>query len=48
MVEEGLLEKSEAIARVDAGSLEQLLHPAIDPQADATSLTRGLPASPRP
>jgi pyruvate,orthophosphate dikinase len=32
--------------RVDPNSLDQLLHPTVDPQAEATQLTVGLPASP--
>ena len=33
-VEEGLLTKEEAIATIDAGSLDALLHPTFDPKAD--------------
>ena len=33
MVEEGLLTREEAVARVDPGQLDQLLHPMIDPDA---------------
>jgi len=46
MAEEGLITKDEAILRVDAASLDQLLHPTLDKSADKTLLTRGLPASP--
>ena len=46
MVEEGLIDKREAIRRVDPGQLEQLLHPMIDPDVDATPIAKGLPASP--
>ena len=46
MVEEKLITSDEAVLRVDAGALDQLLHPGIDPDADATPLTTGLPASP--
>jgi pyruvate,orthophosphate dikinase len=46
MVKEGLISKEEAVARVDAGSLDQLLHPTIDPKAPKKLLARGLGASP--
>ncbi|MES2753228.1 MAG: pyruvate, phosphate dikinase [Pseudomonadota bacterium] len=46
MANEGLITRDEAIARVDAGALEQLLHPTLDPNARRDVLTRGLPASP--
>ena len=45
MVEEGHNQK-EAISRVDPESLDQLLHPTLDPNATRDLLTRGLPASP--
>ena len=37
--------KKEALFRINAESLEQLLHPTLDPNAK-TLLTKGLPASP--
>ena len=43
---EGLITKEEAITRVDPASLDQLLHPTLDPNAPRNVLTRGLPASP--
>ncbi|RJP79762.1 MAG: pyruvate, phosphate dikinase [Candidatus Zixiibacteriota bacterium] len=46
MVSEGLISKEEALLRVEPGSLDQLLHPTIDPKAQVKVLTRGLPASP--
>ncbi|MCK6452419.1 MAG: pyruvate, phosphate dikinase, partial [Alphaproteobacteria bacterium] len=46
MVREGLIDKKTAIQRVDPASLEQLLHPTLDPKAPRTVLARGLPASP--
>jgi pyruvate,orthophosphate dikinase len=46
MVREGLIGKPEAIARIEPHSLDQLLHPTLDPDASRTFLTRGLPASP--
>lgn len=46
MANEGLIERGEAIRRVDADSLERLLHPTLDPDAPRTVLARGLAASP--
>ena len=46
MVQEGLLTQEEAIARIDPLSLDQLLHPTIDPSAARNILASGLPASP--
>ena len=46
MAAEGLIGEDEAILRVDAASLDQLLHPTLDPKAEAEVLARGLPASP--
>jgi pyruvate, orthophosphate dikinase len=46
MVEEGLITKEEAVARIDPGQLDQLLHPMIDPQADFEAAAKGLNASP--
>lgn len=46
LVEEGLISKDEAIARIDPASLDQLLHPAIDPKAERNVIASGLPASP--
>ena len=31
MVEEGLITREDAVARIDPGQLDQLLHPMIDP-----------------
>ncbi|HWV84918.1 MAG TPA: pyruvate, phosphate dikinase [Capillimicrobium sp.] len=45
-VEEGLLTKAEAIATIDAGKLDALLHPTFDPDADYAELARGVAASP--
>jgi len=45
-VKEGLISEDEAVLRVDAGSLDQLLHPALDPKAPKKQLARGLAASP--
>jgi pyruvate,orthophosphate dikinase len=46
MVEEGLIDRATAVARVDPDQLNQLLHPTVDPKADVDVLTTGLPASP--
>ncbi|MBL6952662.1 MAG: pyruvate, phosphate dikinase [Alphaproteobacteria bacterium] len=46
MANEGLLSRQEAIHRVDPDSLDQLLHPTLDPDAARRVMTRGLPASP--
>ncbi|HEV7388687.1 MAG TPA: pyruvate, phosphate dikinase [Gemmatimonadaceae bacterium] len=46
MVSEGLIDQVEAVRRVPAGHLDQLLHPIIDPSIRATPLCQGLPASP--
>jgi pyruvate,orthophosphate dikinase len=46
MVDEGLITRHDAIRRVNASQLDQLLHPVIDPSARATPLAVGLPASP--
>src|SRR5918997_5398263 len=46
MAEEGLISREEAVARVDPASLDQLLHPRIDPEAEPEVLAKGLPASP--
>jgi pyruvate, orthophosphate dikinase len=46
MAEEGLISQAEALLRVEPASLDQLLHPRIDPTADLDILARGLPASP--
>src|SRR2546430_10838353 len=46
MVAEGIIDKREAVLRVPAGELDQLLHPIIDPSVRAKPLCIGLPASP--
>lgn len=46
MVGEGLITKEEAIKRVDPASLDQLLHPTLDPKAQRNIIAKGLPASP--
>jgi pyruvate,orthophosphate dikinase len=46
MVEEGLITREEAVARIDPEALDQLLHPRIDPDAKLKAAARGLNASP--
>ncbi|MEO3430979.1 pyruvate, phosphate dikinase [Pelagibius sp. CAU 1746] len=46
MVGEGLITEAEAIQRLDPNSLDQLLHPTLDPKAERKVIARGLPASP--
>jgi pyruvate,orthophosphate dikinase len=46
MVHEKLINKEEALMRIDPKQLDQLLHPSIDPNAKYDVFVRGLPASP--
>ncbi len=46
MANEGLISRDEAVARIDPASLDQLLHPTIDPKAERHIVASGLPASP--
>lgn len=46
MAGEGLITKEEAVTRIDPASLDQLLHPTIDPSAERDVIGLGLPASP--
>lgn len=46
MAAEGLISKDEAVTRIDPASLDQLLHPTIDPKAERNVIAIGLPASP--
>jgi pyruvate,orthophosphate dikinase len=46
MVEEGIINKEEAILRVEPNQLNQLLHRRIDPKAKVEVIAKGLPASP--
>lgn len=46
MIDEKLITEEEAILRLDPASLDQLLHPTLDPKAVKTVLAKGLPASP--
>jgi pyruvate,orthophosphate dikinase len=46
LANEKLITKDEAVMRVDPASLDQLLHPTIDPKAERQVIATGLPASP--
>jgi pyruvate, orthophosphate dikinase len=46
LVEEGVIDRNEAVRRIEPNSLDQLLHPMLDPSAKTTVLAHGLPASP--
>ena len=43
---EGVISRDEAISRVDPSALDQLLHPALDPNGVRHVVATGLPASP--
>jgi pyruvate,orthophosphate dikinase len=46
LANEGLISRNDAVLRVDPLSLDQLLHPTIDPRAHRRVIVTGLPASP--
>ena len=46
MANAGLITRDEAILRIDPASLDQLLHPTLDPDAKRDVIATGLPASP--
>src|SRR6202795_1946183 len=46
LANEKLITREEAVARIEPGSLDQLLHPTIDPKAERNVIATGLPASP--
>jgi pyruvate,orthophosphate dikinase len=46
MVDEGLISRDEAVARIDPAQLDQLLHPRIDPASAPEPVAKGLNASP--
>jgi len=46
MVKEGLISKEEALLRIEPTSLDNLLHPTLDPHAHKHVIAKGLPASP--
>jgi pyruvate,orthophosphate dikinase len=46
LVAEGKLQPREAVMRIDAAKLDEVLHPTIDPKARPQAIAKGLPASP--
>jgi pyruvate,orthophosphate dikinase len=46
LANEGLISRKDAVARIEPASLDQLLHPTIDPNAQRDVVATGLPASP--
>ena len=46
LVDEGVITKEEALLRIEPDQLDQLLHPAIDPNHGRSPIAKGLPASP--
>jgi pyruvate,orthophosphate dikinase len=46
LAQEKLISREEAVTRIDPASLDQLLHPTIDPEAERKIIATGLPASP--
>jgi pyruvate, orthophosphate dikinase len=46
LAHEKLIDRTEAVKRIDPGALDQLLHPTIDPKAERKIIATGLPASP--
>ncbi|WP_041802193.1 pyruvate, phosphate dikinase [Rhodopseudomonas palustris] len=46
LASEGVINQKEAVSRIDPASLDQLLHPTIDPNAKRDVIATGLPASP--
>jgi pyruvate,orthophosphate dikinase len=46
LANERLITREEAVTRIEPGTLDQLLHPTIDPKAERQVIATGLPASP--
>ncbi|MFC1670384.1 pyruvate, phosphate dikinase [Spirochaetota bacterium] len=46
MVDEGLIDKKEALLRIEPEALDQLLHPTFDPNGERNVIAKGLAASP--
>ncbi len=46
MANEGLISREDAVARIEPATLDQLLHPTLDPENKPPALATGLPASP--
>ncbi len=45
-VTEGSISREQALTRINAAQIDQLLHPTIDPKAKPKVIAKGLPASP--
>jgi pyruvate,orthophosphate dikinase len=46
LVKDGLISEADGVRRIDPSTLDQLLHPTIDPTAKRKVVAKGLPASP--
>ena len=46
MANEGLISREDAVARIEPATLDQLLHPTLDPENKPPAIATGLPASP--
>lgn len=46
MCNEGIVDQTEAVMRIDPHALDQILHPTLDPNAKRDIISRALPASP--
>jgi pyruvate, orthophosphate dikinase len=46
LAHEGLITRKEAVTRIEPTTLDQLLHPTIDPNVERDVIATGLPASP--
>lgn len=46
MCNEGIIDQTEAVMRIDPHALDQILHPTLDPNAKRDIISRALPASP--
>jgi pyruvate,orthophosphate dikinase len=46
LVREGIATREEALAKIDAGKLDALLHPGFDPEFKLEAIAHGVPASP--
>ncbi|MDY6821459.1 MAG: pyruvate, phosphate dikinase, partial [Deferribacterota bacterium] len=46
MVNEGIINKRDAVMKITPEQVNQLLHPTVDPNAKVKSVAKGLPASP--
>jgi pyruvate,orthophosphate dikinase len=46
MADNGLIDRPTAVGRIEPQALDQLLHPALDPDAERVVIATGLPASP--